>query len=200
MAKEGYDVHGAAGGHSRRGAAPVLPVLAAPADSAQGERHEAACRSFPIQPAMRDSGWSVPGRLPVTMYFDSTGAVVRMLTKFALPGPVAGDDQAIRPLRLDDIEWRALVQADENSSRGQAVLRPGRGFARDEAIDQRPATRRAALRPRSFGDPGRRRRLHAVGRHLPPSVASSFVTTAYPPFAFSSVSSRNLAPGDQGFA
>ena len=35
------------------------------------------------------------GHLPVTMYFDSTGAVVRMLTKFALPGPVAGDDQAI---------------------------------------------------------------------------------------------------------
>jgi hypothetical protein len=35
------------------------------------------------------------GRLPVIMYFDSTGAVVRMLTKFALPGPVAGDDQAI---------------------------------------------------------------------------------------------------------
>jgi len=35
------------------------------------------------------------GRLPVIMYFDSTGAVVRMLTKFALPGPVAGDNQAI---------------------------------------------------------------------------------------------------------
>lgn len=36
------------------------------------------------------------GRLPVTMYFDSAGRVVRMITRFALPGPVAGDLQDIR--------------------------------------------------------------------------------------------------------
>ena len=35
------------------------------------------------------------GRLPVTMYFDSAGQVVRMVTQFALPGPVAGDLQVL---------------------------------------------------------------------------------------------------------
>lgn len=35
------------------------------------------------------------GRLPVTMYFDSAGRVVRMITRFALPGPVAGDAQVL---------------------------------------------------------------------------------------------------------
>lgn len=35
------------------------------------------------------------GRLPVTMYFDSAGRVLRMLTVFALPGPVAGDPQVV---------------------------------------------------------------------------------------------------------
>lgn len=36
------------------------------------------------------------GRLPVTMYFDSSGRVARMLTTFALPGPTPGDAQEIR--------------------------------------------------------------------------------------------------------
>ena len=35
------------------------------------------------------------GRLPVVMYFDSAGQVVRMVTQFALPGPVAGDPQVL---------------------------------------------------------------------------------------------------------
>lgn len=35
------------------------------------------------------------GRLPVAMYFDSAGRVVRMLTHFAMPGPVAGDAQVV---------------------------------------------------------------------------------------------------------
>lgn len=35
-------------------------------------------------------------RLPVTMYFDSAGRVVRLITTFALPGPVAGDAQEVR--------------------------------------------------------------------------------------------------------
>lgn len=35
------------------------------------------------------------GRLPVTMFFDSAGAVARMVTQFALPGPVPGDAQVV---------------------------------------------------------------------------------------------------------
>ena len=35
------------------------------------------------------------GRLPVTMYFDSAGRVMRMVTTFALPGPVAADAQVL---------------------------------------------------------------------------------------------------------
>ena len=54
-----------------------------------------------LQPVFPDSaghqGFRVErrGRLPVTMYFDSAGRVLRMVTQFALPGPVAGDLQVL---------------------------------------------------------------------------------------------------------
>ncbi len=48
--------------------------------------------------SMGNAGFTVEraGRLPVTMYFDSAGRVVRLLTQFALPGLVAGDLQVVR--------------------------------------------------------------------------------------------------------
>ena len=48
--------------------------------------------------SMGNPGFTVEraGRLPVTMYFDSAGRVMRMVTRFALPGPVAGDPQVLR--------------------------------------------------------------------------------------------------------
>jgi hypothetical protein len=48
---------------------------------------------FPDSAGHADSGWSVPAP-PVTMYFDSTGAVV-LRGHEGLVRPVAGDDQAI---------------------------------------------------------------------------------------------------------
>ena len=49
-----------------------------------------------------------PGRLPVTMYFDSAGRVARLITRFALPGPVAGDVQDVRfygSLESEGVRW-----------------------------------------------------------------------------------------------
>lgn len=48
------------------------------------------------------------GRLPVTMYFDSAGVVVRLVTQFALPGPVAGDAQVVNlygSTTSDGVRW-----------------------------------------------------------------------------------------------
>ena len=55
-----------------------------------------------LRPVFPDStgnaGFTVErrGRLPVTMYFDSTGRVAYLVTRFAMPGPVAGDAQVVR--------------------------------------------------------------------------------------------------------
>ena len=73
------------------------------------------------------------GRLPVTMYFDSAGRVMRMVTRFALPGPVAGDLQVVRLYGYDGIGRGAVVPAHGDPARGQAVLRPGDRLAGGEA-------------------------------------------------------------------
>ncbi len=60
--------------------------------------------------SMGNKGFTVEraGRLPVTMYFDSAGRVMRLVTRFALPGPVAGDPQVVRlsgSTESDGVRW-----------------------------------------------------------------------------------------------
>ena len=60
--------------------------------------------------SMGNAGFTVEraGRLPVTMYFDSAGRVMRLVTRFAMPGPVAGDPQVVRlsgSTESDGVRW-----------------------------------------------------------------------------------------------
>ena len=86
------------------------------------------------------------GRLPVMMYFDSAGTggadgdpSSRCLGRWRVTLQVLSFGGSTH------VEWRALVQANGDPARGQAVLRPGRGFAGNEAIDRGPAARGPAL-------------------------------------------------------
>jgi hypothetical protein len=57
------------------------------------------------------------GRLPVTMYFDSAGRVVRLLTRFALPGPVAGDAQVLTfhgSMEASGVHWFQRMEITRN--------------------------------------------------------------------------------------
>lgn len=72
---------------------------------------EKGVKLHPVFPdSMGNSGFRVEraGRLPVTMYFDSAGRVMRLVTRFALPGPVAGDAQVVRlygSVESEGVRW-----------------------------------------------------------------------------------------------
>jgi hypothetical protein len=90
----------------------------------------------PVFPdSMGNAGFTVEraGRLPVTMYFDSAGRVMRLVTRFALPGPVAGDAQVVLlhgTAEAEGLRWFRRIE----------ILRAGKPYF-DMEIDSLKAQR-----------------------------------------------------------
>ena len=97
---------------------------------------EKGVKLHPVFPdSAGDAGFTVEraGRLPETMYFDPAGRVTTLVTRFALPGPAAGDPQVVRL-------WGTTESAGVRWFRGLEILRDGKPYF-DLEIDSLVVTR-----------------------------------------------------------